>query len=88
MNGSISLPLDGILRSLGTLSIDDREWLAGHLMEQVKKEKDAKAKEKLFFSEFLKLPYDNPMSAKEKEKMIRDSHYFDPDRDINHIKYE
>lgn len=87
MNVTISLPLDDILRSLGTLSIDNREWLAEHLMEQVKKEKDAKAKEEHFFSEFLKLPYDNPMSAAEENDMIRQSHYFDPDRDIYHLQY-
>lgn len=88
MNVSISLPLEEILRSLGSLSLSNRKWLAEHLIEQVKEDERKEIKEnKSFFSDFLNLPYDNPMSAAEENKMIRGNHYFDPNRDINHLQY-
>lgn len=94
MNVSISLPLDTILKSLSTLSLANRRWLGEHLIEEVEDEasksvdKSRKESDEEFMERFFALPHDNPMSAKEKEKMIRESHYFDPDRDINHLKYE
>lgn len=36
-----------------------------------------------FFKDFLSMPFDNPTSADEEEKMIRSSHYFDNDRMAN-----
>lgn len=90
MNVSISLPLDIILKSLDSLSLDNRRWLGEHLIEEVKKEEEAKSEvdDEDFFHDFLMLPYDNPMSAAEENEIIRGSHCFDPNRDINHLKYE
>lgn len=83
MNVSITLPLDDILRSLQSLSLDNRKWLAEHLTEQVREEEcKSNTKEESFFNEFVSIPYDNPITANEENKMIRDSHYFDPNRDI------
>lgn len=80
--------MDSILHVLGLLSTDNRRWLAEHLMEQVKKEEDIKnMSDEDFMRKLFSTPYHNPMSAEEENKMIRDSHYFAPDRAVTNLQY-
>lgn len=88
MNVSISLPLEGILRSLGSLSADNRRWLGEHLIESADKDERRVGSDEEFMKSFFSIPHDNPMPAKEKERMIRNSHYFSPARGINRLRHD
>lgn len=82
----ITVSLDSLLNWLGFLSRDNRRWLGEHLLQQVaEEEKTAKNKDEEFVRKFLNMPVGYHNTAEEEKKLIRESHYFDPDRKINHI---
>lgn len=88
MDRKATISLDGLLKSLGALSVDNRRWLAEHLMDQVKEEeRHTSVKDNEFMRDFFSTPYDNPLTAEEEKQMIRNGRYFDPDRKINQLNY-
>ena len=77
---NVTISLDSILQTLGFLSNSNKRWLAEHLIEQAgKDEAEAEAdnqSDEEFFKEFFALPYDNPMTAEEAKRIIRESRHF------------
>lgn len=83
-----------------SLTAQNRRWLSEKLIEFDNKKGEASSSyplrtldgcsesDKDFISRFLATPYDNPTTAEEEIKIIRDSHYFDSNRKVNHINYE
>ena len=75
---NVTISLDDILYSLGFLSSSNKRWLAKHLIEQADRDETmsaAKQTDEDFFKEFFALPYDNPMTAEEAKRIIRESRH-------------
>ena len=73
---NVTISLESILHSLGFLSSRNKRWLAEHLIEQAAKdEKEAAARQsdEEFFKDLFSTPYDNPMTAEEAKRIIRES---------------
>ncbi len=82
---NVTISLDNILYSLGFLSSSNKRWLAKHLIEQADRDENvpaAKQTDEEFFKEFFALPYDNPMTAEEAKRMIRENRHSGVTRDI------
>lgn len=74
-----TIPLETVLHALSGLSLDNRRWLADHLVlpdERQRTTSKEDVSDEDFVRDFLATPYDNPMSAEEHKKMIRESHQF------------
>lgn len=80
MDATISM--DFLLNALSGLSLNNRQWLAEHL---VKPEELAKARQQKedaeWMKDFFSTPFDNPTTADEVKRDIRESHFFG-ERDI------
>ena len=76
---NVTISLDSILYSLGFLSSSNKRWLAEHLIEQAAKDEAeanaAKQSDEEFFKDLFSTPYDNPMSAEEEKRIIRESRH-------------
>ena len=76
MNATISM--EYLLKALSGLSLSNRKWLAAHLVEPWEREEvKTSTDDELFVNQFLNTPYDNPMSAKEAKKIVRESRHFE-----------
>ncbi len=82
-----SLSLESILHMLSGLSLNNRRWLAEHLVEpeEIERAKQRKSDEQ-FVRELQALHYEGELTAEEKKKILRDSHIFGA-REIKY-KYE
>ena len=79
MNMTATIPLETVLHALSGLSLDNRRWLAEHLLLPAERQATSSIEnvsDDDFIRDFLATPYDNPMTAEEHKKMIRDSHQF------------
>ena len=74
-----TIPLETILHALSGLSLDNRRWLAQHLVdsEELAEPTSRKSDEELL-RELRSIPYELPWSADEYKKMIRDSRSYLP----------
>ncbi|MCR5455757.1 MAG: hypothetical protein K6F33_12290 [Bacteroidales bacterium] len=73
-----TISLNNILQMLGALSLPKRIWLAEHLVKPEEKQAmTQREKDEALLRDFFSTPYDNPMTADEAKKMIRESHYFE-----------
>lgn len=76
---NVTISLDSILHSLGFLSSSNKRWLAEHLIEQAAKDEveasAAKQSDEDFFKDLFSTPYDNPMTAEEAKRIIRENRH-------------
>lgn len=74
-----TIPLETVLYALRGLSLDNRKWLAEHLVEDddQTEAKPRKSDEELL-RELRAIPYELPWTVEEYKKMIRDSRTFLP----------
>lgn len=77
MNATISL--ENILQMLSSLTKSNKRWLAEHLIEQAAKDEAevaaAKQSDEEFFQDLFSTPYDNPMTAEEAKRIIRENRH-------------
>lgn len=74
---NVTISLESILDMLGFLSSSNKRWLADRLIEQAERKDGRAEKEKLsdeeFFRDLYSTPYDNPMTAEEQKRFLRES---------------
>lgn len=79
MNMTATIPLETVLQALSGLSLDNRRWLAEHLVESDKQVKEEKRKsDEELLRELRAIPYELPWTIEEYKKMIRDSRTYLP----------
>ena len=76
---NVTISLDSILHTLGFLNSKNKRWLAEHLIEQAARD-DAEAaavgqSDEEFFNDLFSTPYDNPMTAEEAKRFIRENRH-------------
>ena len=83
---NVTISLDSILSSLRFLSSGNKRWLAEHLIEQAAKDEAeaavAKQTDEEFFRDLFSTPLDNPMTAEEVKRIIRESRHSGVTRQI------
>ena len=81
--------VDTILGLFNGLSYSNKQWLAEHLIEQVARdeaqEAAAKPSDEEFFRDLFSTPYENPTSADEAMRIIRQSRHSGITRHIEPI---
>ena len=91
---NVTISLDSILNSLGFLSNSNKRWLAEHLMEQVNKAESIeeatveKTADDAFFDDLFSTPYDNPQTAEEAKRVIREGRHSGLTRQIQSTSQE
>lgn len=70
----------GLLLQISDLSTKDKRFLMGYIAQEVAEDEaeeaaNSKISDEEFFKEFFALPYDNPMTAEEAKRLIRDSRH-------------
>lgn len=74
---NVDISMEKLLHLLSGMSLDSRKWLAEHLVEPWERENTTQhTSDEEFVREFLATPYDNPTTAEEAKKEIRDSHVY------------
>ncbi|MBQ7494719.1 MAG: hypothetical protein IJT75_03000 [Bacteroidaceae bacterium] len=90
---TVTISLDAILQALGFLSNSNKRWLAEHLIEQAAKEetveKDSidaeRQSDEEFFKDLFSTPLDNPMTAEDMKRVIRENRHSGVTRHIKPI---
>ena len=75
---NVTISMDSILYSLGFLSSRNKRWLAKHLIEQADRDEVVAAAEQTdeeFFKALFSTPYENPMTAEEAKRIIRENRH-------------
>lgn len=71
-----TISMESLLKTLSGLSLSNRKWLAAHLVEPWEEEVKTLTDDEQFVDKFLNTPYDNPMSAQEAKKIVRESRIY------------
>lgn len=83
---NVTISLDNILQMLGFLSSGNKRWLAEHLVAMADKDEAevvaTKQSDEEFFKDLFSTPYDNPMTAEEAKRIIRENRHSGVTRQI------